>query len=94
MKKAIFTNEEHSYDYEEVDGNHILYHSNTEFWNSNVRNKILLSIYDSGNGLEFKFKYTNRKCGKLDYSQCIELEILLRLINKNYEYFIADKIKF
>ena len=86
----IFIDEEHEYDYEEVEGVHTLYYNNSGYWNSSVRNTIALQITDDGNGLIFGKKLKNR----IDYSESVCLTILLKLINKDYKFEISNKITF
>lgn len=90
--KQIFLEEEHSYDYELVDNTHYLHHSKSEIWQSNVRGSKVLSILDDGNCLNIRFHGADKLKGRLNYSQSVELEILLRVINQG-EYFISEKIK-
>ena len=93
MKKQIFLEDEYSYDYELVDNTHYLYYANVENYQLNYRGSKALSIEDDGNGLKFNFYGANKLKSRLDYSQSVELEILLRIINER-EYFISEKVRF
>lgn len=55
MKKQIFVNDVHEYDYELLADNvHVLYYSGRE-WSENVKGTICMSIKNDGNGLIIKF---------------------------------------
>jgi len=87
MKKQIFVDDAHDYDYEEVDGTHTLYYSNGEQWNNFVKGDIAMTIDDDGNGLIVEFNEN----GRIDYSEAEKLFILLKLINQPTKYEISTK---
>jgi len=87
MKKQIFVDDAHDYDYEEVDGTHTLYYSNGEQWNNFIKGDIAMTIDDDGNGLIVEF---NEKF-RIDYSEAEKLFILLKLINQPTKYEISTK---
>ena len=91
MKKQIFIDDIHEYDYELIDDNrHTLYYSNASQWSSNVQGYVAMQIVDDGNGLISKFREENR----IDYSEAERLFILLKLINFPAKYEIGTKILF
>jgi hypothetical protein len=52
MKKQIFVEDVHEYDYELIDDNrHTLYYSNGEQWNDHIKGIVVMSIKADGNGL-------------------------------------------
>ena len=88
MKKQIFVNDAHEYDYELLADNvHALYYSNTSEWIENLRGTICMSIKNDGNGLIIKFNEKNR----IDYCESEQLFILLKFINKQAKYEIGIK---
>lgn len=88
MKKQIFVNDLHDYDYELLADNvHIIYYSNGSQWNEHIKGMVALSIKDDGNGLIVKF---NEK-GRIDYAEAERLYILLKLINQPAKYEIGIK---
>ena len=89
MKKQIFVDDIHEYDYELIDDNrHTLYYSNEEQWNDHIKGYVALQIVDDGNGLIIKFNEKNR----IDYSEAEQLYILLKLINQPAKYEISTKV--
>jgi hypothetical protein len=89
MKKQIFVNDVHDYDYELTDNNvHILYYSNGSQWNNHIKSTICMSIKNDGNGFVVKF---NEK-GRIDYSEAEQLFILLKLVSQPAKYEIANKV--
>ena len=91
MKKEIYLNLQHEYDYEEVDGVHTLYYNNAECWQSDVRGTVAFSLVDDENGIVLP-ALENKK--RLNYSESIYLTILLKLINKDYSFHISTKTEF
>ena len=88
MKKQIFVNDLHEYDYELLADNvHALYYSNTSEWIESLRGTICMSIKNDGDGLIIKFNEKNR----IDYCESEQLFILLKLINKQSKYEIGIK---
>jgi hypothetical protein len=88
MKKQIFVNDLHEYDYELTANNlHVLYYSNTSEWNDHIKGTICMSIINDGNGLIIEFNEKNR----IDYSEAEQLFILLKFINNQAKYEIGIK---
>lgn len=76
---------------------YVLKRSNSESWSSHVREETILTILNSGSG--FRIKWEEQPKGKLlDYSQAIELTIMLNFINQvsrmpnNYKIVDAAQI--
>ena len=94
MKKQIFIDDIHEYDYEyAIKGNikfHTLYYSNGSEWTEHVKGMIAMSIVDDGNGLQGTEESSNR----INYSEAEQLLILLKLINSPAKYEIGTKILF
>jgi len=82
--KQIFVDDQYDYDYQEVDGMHTLYYSNSSSWTSHVRGEIALQIEDHGNGLSIK-RF------EIDYSEASQLLILLKIIEEPTKYEIGKK---
>ena len=88
MKKQIFVNDAHEYDYELLADNvHALYYSNGSEWIENLRGTICMSIKNDGNGLQIDVE----EKGRIDYSEAEQLFILLKFINKQSKYEIGIK---
>lgn len=83
-KQPIFEDNVHEYDYSynEEKRTYILYYSEGEQWTSHCRGEIALKIKDTGNGLKIK---SLGKKNYLDYSEAVYLDILLRIIHKEYK---------
>lgn len=83
-KQPIFVENVHEYDYSynKEKRTHILYYSEGEQWTINYKGDIALEIKDTGNGLKIK---SLRKKNYLDYSEAVYLDILLRIIHKEYK---------
>jgi hypothetical protein len=58
---------------------YILKRSNSETWSDHVKEEVILTILNSGDG--FKIKWEEKPGKVLDYSQTIELTIMLNFIN-------------
>lgn len=92
MKQQIFIDDIHEYDYELTDDNlHTLYYSNGSEWVENVKETVVNTVIDDGNGLIIRFDKANKSRIRLDYSQAERLFILLKLINSPAKYEIAEK---
>lgn len=92
MKQQIFIDDIHEYDYELTDDNlHTLYYSNGSEWVENVKETVVNTVIDDGNGLIIRFDKANKRGIRLDYSQAERLFILLKLINSPAKYEIAEK---
>lgn len=81
--RAIFVDNVHEYDYEELVTDagvvHNLYRSHGDHWSSHVRGELCLSIIDTGDGFLF-----NQKIKKnLDYHEAFCLSILLKKLSFN-----------
>ena len=86
MRKQIFIDDVHEYDYELVDDNrHTLYYSNGAGWQEYIRGNVAMQIIDTGNGLHTNLHKT------INYSEAQELFILLKLINQPSKYEISTK---
>jgi len=89
MKKQIFIDDIHEYDYELIDDNrHTLYYSDASQWSSNVQGYVAMQIVDDGNGLISKFREENR----IDYAEAERLFVLLKLAMQPAKYEIGTKV--
>lgn len=101
-KVNIFINDVHEYDYVKDEQSkvtsHLLFYSNTEVWNSEIRETLAASIEDDGNGYTLSGNARPDKKGKIDYHYAQQLEILLRLADKEitnkYELSVESRIEF
>jgi len=93
MKKQIFIDDIHEYDYEEViAGNikyHNLYYSNGGEWQNHIKGMVAMSIKNDGNGLE---GMEEESSSRINYSEAEQLFILLKLINSPAKYEIGTKV--
>ena len=55
-----------------------LFRSNSDEWSDHVKNELVVSIIDTGNG----FVFSNKLSKTLDYSEAAELLILLTAMSK------------
>lgn len=93
MKKQIFIDDIHEYDYQLTDDNlHTLCYSNGSEWVENVKETVANTVIDDGNGLIIRFDKANKTGIRLDYSEAERLFILLKLINQPAKYEIATKV--
>ena len=92
MKKPIFVDEQHEYDYElelaEEGTLHTLSHSQSNSWNEHVKATMCMQILDDGNGFHMLNKFNKKN---FDYSEAEHLYILLTLCNSPAKYEIATK---
>jgi hypothetical protein len=58
---------------------YVLRRSSSSTWSEDVRDEVILTILDSGNGLKLKWETKPNKV--LDYSQVVELTIMLNFVN-------------
>lgn len=80
MKKEIFVNGRHDYNLT-VDGNtYTLLYSSDEAWTR--PNTVVMSVTDTGDD----YKFNQLKKGILNYSESVELNILLKVI-----YLLRDE---
>lgn len=87
MKKQVFVDDVHEYDYDVVDDNiHSLYFQGGQ-WNSHLLGTVAMAIEDDGNGLQVFFE----ELGRIDYAEAERLFILLKLINQPAKYEIGTK---
>ncbi len=89
MKKQIFVDDVHEYDYStgKIDDNiHALYFQGGQ-WDSHLLGTVAMAIKDDGNGLRVKFNEN----GRIDYAEAERLFILLKLINQPAKYEIGTK---
>ena len=84
--KQIFVDDQHDYDYQEVNGVNTLYYSNSSTWYDHIKGEIALQIEDHGNGLSIKGLKKD-----IDYSEASRLLILLKIIEEPTKYEIAKK---
>lgn len=59
---------------------YVLRRSSSTAWSSHVRDEVILTILDSGNGFKVKWEEPNKN-RMLDYSQAVELTLMLNFIN-------------
>ncbi len=88
MKQPIFVDNLHEYDYTYEDRVHTLFYSEEEQWAGHVAGKKLIEIRDTGNGLKIK---SLEKKNELNYHEAVYLDVLLRIINKDYKFEIGTK---
>lgn len=87
MKKPIFFDGLNDYDLEIKDNVYTLYRSNEESWYPNVRNEVIMTMENTGNG----FKFTNQsKKNWLGYDEAVYMYILLAA-EKNYKLEMFEK---
>ena len=94
MRKIIIIDNAYEYDYEVVGNTHTLYYSMGEEYMEDCRGEICMRVIDTGNGLKITEDAPQKKKNNLDYGEALYLSILLRIINADYIYEMADKIKF
>lgn len=69
--------------------------SNSSEWASDVRNTVVLTVKDTGDG--YKIKWEDKVGKMLDYAQAMELNIILSFLNKkqhlpmSYSFIDADR---
>lgn len=101
-KVNIFINDKHEYDYvKELNGettNHMLFYSNSEAWSDHIQETLAASITDDGNGYQLNGNVRPDKKGRIDYHYSQQLEILLRLadreVDNKYELSIQSRLSF
>jgi hypothetical protein len=88
MKKRIFINDKHEFNLKSKDGtyNTRLYKLKTtdsNIWTDEARNKVVLTAFDTGNGVRLQF-LDNPQAPHitLDYSELQNLYILLQIFEK------------
>lgn len=59
---------------------YVLRRSSDDCWSEHVRDEVVLTILNSGNGYKIKWEEAS-KSKLIDYSQAVELTILLNFIN-------------
>jgi len=83
MKRQIFVEGKHDYDYEEVTTSqgilHTLSRSHSEEWSEEHRGELLYSVLDNGDGFKFDQKIKKR----MDYHEAFSLSVLLKKISFN-----------
>lgn len=89
MKKEILWEGEYQYDLEIDDNVYTLWHNNSEYWQSDVRDTVAIEVVNTGNG--FKIKGLSKK-NFLDYSEAIYLYIILAY-EKDYKVEIITSKK-
>ncbi len=80
MKKIIIVGNEYEYDYtSEKKGKNIihkLFFSKSEIWSEHIKGTLAMELEETDNGIKF-----SDKLKKLDYGDCLQLQILLSVIN-------------
>jgi len=97
MKKNIFLNKVHTYDFEIIDGIYTLSYADSDRWSSGIRGTKAISIEDNGNDLIIKYHDGKSTKKTVDYDIAHALNILLTLMHEeeNFSDFVAiddDKI--
>lgn len=76
---------------------YVLRRSSDTQWQEHVRDEVVLTIFNSGDGYKIKWKESSKN-KLLDYSQSIELTILLNFINTidrhpfKYKFVDSDEL--
>jgi hypothetical protein len=76
---------------------YVLKRSSSETWSSHVREETVLTILNSGNGFRIKWEEKPQK-NMLDYSEVVQLTIMLNFINQassmpnSYKIIDADQM--
>ena len=73
--KVIMVENEHLYNLAQQENMTMLYYSDSETWNSIYRGQFVLGLEDTGN--DFKIVGGLSKKNRIDYSEAVELLILL-----------------
>jgi hypothetical protein len=102
QKTSIFINGNHEYDYVKDEQakvtSHLLFYSNTEMWNSQIRETLAASIQDDGDDYTLSGNARPNKKGVIDYHHAQQLELLLRLADldqtNKYELSVESRIEF
>ena len=84
--KTISLDNNSEYNLVEEDSNYFIYYNQSECWNLNTRGKLAFKLINDGN----EFKITQKRKGKLDYSESFLLYLLLRLEYKDYDVKIEE----
>lgn len=84
--KIISLDDNSEYNLIEEGGNYFIYYNQSECWNLNTRGKLAFKCINTGNG----FKITQKRKGKLDYSESFLLYLLLRLEYRDYNIKIGE----
>lgn len=83
MKRQIFVEGKHDYDYEKIITSqgvlHTLSKSHSEEWSEENRGELLYSVLDNGDG----FKFDQKIKRKLHYDEAFSLSVLLKKISFN-----------
>ncbi len=88
--KAIMIDGVHEYNLEIKDRVITLYYTNSEQWSTYFRNKVVLSLIDTGNG--YKIQTSLRKKNNIDYDEALYLLIILSELNDcKIETYIKEK---
>jgi hypothetical protein len=88
--KAILIEGNHEYNLIEQENFIMLYYSESEHWNSNTKGQLALGLENDGNG--FKIIGGLAKKNRIDYSESIELLILLSAV-KESKIEIFEKVE-
>ena len=88
--KAIMIDGVHEYNLEIKDRVITLYYTNSEEWSTYFRNKVALSLIDTGNG--YKIQTPLRKKNNIDYDEALYLQIIFsELQNCKIETYIKER---
>ena len=79
--KAIMVEGEHSYNLVQQENMTMLYYSDSKIWNSDWRGQLVLGLENTGN--DFKIVGGLSKKNRIDYSESIELFILLSAVKES-----------
>jgi len=90
MKKQIFIDDIHEYDYELIDDCHTLLYNGGN-WNSDILNSEAICLVDDGNGLVIGFDSLGATSINIDYAEAERLFLILKLAIQQAKYEIATK---
>jgi hypothetical protein len=80
-RKQVFVEGEHCYSLAQQENLTMLYYSESESWNSHTRGQLALGLENTGN--DFKIIGGLAKKNRVDYSESVELLILLSAVKKS-----------
>lgn len=103
-KTRVYTNIQdegrlHEYDIKSRKKNddviHKLYYSDNDIWTSLVRGKLILTVTDSADDFNLKFKFNGARdkfdLGKLEHNEAVHMYVILKHIHKLQK---VHKVKF
>jgi len=80
-RKQVFVDGEHQYSLAQQERMTMLYYSENECWNSRTRGQFVLGLENTGN--DFKIVSGLSKKNRIDYSEAVELLILLSAVKES-----------